>query len=213
MKTDDREAKEVIVQITNEMFQLGMLTCTGGNVSAKSEDGETIWITPSQLYKGNLKEDDLVRIRADGSTVEGSRPPSVEWQMHFGCYAARPETKGAIHTHSPIATAAGIVNALPFPPINTDAVFLRDTQLVPWFMPGSKELADAVHEAIKMSRGCILQNHGLMAVDKTLRKAANRVMNIEETAKIMLYCRQFGGELTLLPSEWAEKLASFADFI
>ena len=142
--TTNAEAKELVVQITNEMFQLGMLTCTGGNVSSKSSDGETIWITPSQLYKGSLREADLVRIRDDGSTVEGARPPSVEWQMHFGCYRARPDTKGALHTHSPIATAAGIVNALPFPPINTDAVFLRDTQLVPWFMPGSKELADAV---------------------------------------------------------------------
>ena len=212
MGTDDREAKEMIVQITNEMFQLGMLTSTGGNVSSKSSDGETIWITPSQLYKGTVKGEDLVRIRSDGSTVEGARPPSVEWQMHFGCYAARPETQGALHTHAPIATAMGIVG-MPFPPINTDAVFLRDTQLVPWFMPGSKELADAVHEATKKSRGCILQNHGLMAVDKTLRKAANRVMNIEETAKIMLYCRQFGGELTVLSSEWVEKLASFAEFI
>ena len=42
MSTGDHEAKEMIVQITNEMFQLGMLTCTGGNVSAKSDDGETI---------------------------------------------------------------------------------------------------------------------------------------------------------------------------
>src|SRR5690554_5464479 len=81
--TTDAEAKELVVQITNEMFQLGLLTATGGNVSAKSSDGETIWITPSRLYKGNLREEDLVRIRADGSVVEGERQPSVEWQMHF----------------------------------------------------------------------------------------------------------------------------------
>jgi L-ribulose-5-phosphate 4-epimerase len=208
----DSEAKELVVQITNEMFSLGLLTATGGNVSSRSPDGETVWITPSRLYKGNLKEDDLVRIREDGSVVEGGRNPSVEWQMHFGSYRARPDTTGALHTHAPIATAMGIVG-LPFPPINTDAVFLRDTVLVPWLMPGSKELADAVEEAMKKSRGCFLQNHGLMTVGKTLRDAATRAMNLEETAKIVLYCKQFGGELTLLPDEWVERLASFAEFI
>jgi autoinducer 2 (AI-2) kinase len=210
--SSDAEAKDMVVQITNEMFSLGLLTATGGNISARGADGETIWITPSRLYKGNLKDEDIVRIKPDGSVVEGTRNPSVEWQMHFGCYRARSECLGALHTHAPIATAMGIVG-MPFPPINTDAVFLRDTPLVPWFMPGSKELADAVEEAIGKSRGCFLQNHGLMTVGKTLRDAATRAMNLEETAKIVLYCKQFGGELTLLPDEWVQRLAPLADFI
>jgi L-fuculose-phosphate aldolase len=208
----DREAKEQIIQIVNELFQLGHLTATGGNISALAGDGETLWITPSQMYKGGLTEDDLVHIKADGTVLEGTRQPSVEYQMHAEAYRARPGTTGAVHTHSPIATAFGICNQT-FPPINTDAVFLRDTVTVPWFMPGSKELADAVAEALKKSRGAILQNHGLMAVDKNLRKAATRAMMIEETAKLVLYTKQFGGTVTLLPDEWVERLAPLADFI
>lgn len=206
------EAKEQVLQITNELFASGLLTATGGNVSALANDGETIWITPTQLYKGGLCAADLVRIKDDATVCEGQRVPSVEWQMHWGAYRARPGTTGAVHTHAPVATAFGITNQV-FPPINTDAVFLRDTQLVPWLMPGSKELADAVHEALKLSRGCILQNHGLMTVDKNLRKAATRAMMIEETAKIVLYCKQFGGTLTLLPDEWVQNLAPLADFV
>ena len=209
--TTNAEAKELVVQITNEMFALGLLTATGGNVSAKGED-DTIWITPSRLYKGNLREEDLVRIREDGSTVEGTRSASVEWMMHFGSYRARPDMTGALHTHAPIATALGIVG-LPFPPINTDAIFLRDTQLVPWIMPGSKELADAVEEAMKKSRGCFLQNHGLMTVGKTLREAASRARNLEETAKIVLYTKQFGGTVSLVPEDWIARLAAIADFV
>jgi hypothetical protein len=34
-------------------------------------------------------------------------------------------------------------------------------------------------------------------------------MMLEETAKLLLYCRQFGGEMTVLPTEWVERLASF----
>ena len=50
----DREARQQIIQITNELFVTGHLTATGGNVSATASDGETLWITPSGMYKGHL---------------------------------------------------------------------------------------------------------------------------------------------------------------
>ena len=46
-----------------------------------------------------------------------------------------------------------------------------------------------------------------------MRDAATRAMMLEETAKLLLYCKQFGGELALVPTEWVERLASFAQFI
>ena len=208
----DAEAKEQIIQITNELFSMGLLTATGGNISALCSDGQTMWITPSQMYKGGLTEADLVHIRSDGTVIDGTRTPSVEFQMHAAAYRVRAGATGAVHTHAPIATAFGICNQA-FPPINTDAVFLRDTVTVPWYMPGSKELADAVATALEKSRGAILQNHGLMTVGDNLRKAATRAMMLEETAKIVLYCKQFGGTVTLLPDEWVERLAPLADFL
>jgi L-fuculose-phosphate aldolase len=211
MRTD-ADAKEQIIQITNELFSMGLLTPTGGNVSARGADAEACWITPSQMYKGGLTLDDLVCIRPDGTAIEGGNKPSVEYQMHWASYQARPDATAAVHTHAPVATAFGITNQT-FPPINTDAIFLADTKTVPWFMPGSKELADAVGEALKSSRGAILQCHGLMTVGKTMRDAATRAMMLEETAKILLYCRQFGGELAVIPDEWVERLAQFAAFL
>jgi len=208
----DTEAKEQIIQITNELFSMGLLTATGGNISARADDGESIWITPSQMYKGGLQDADLVRIDRSCNVLEGQRVPSIEWQMHWAAYAARPDSTGAVHTHAPVATAFGICNQT-FPPINTDAVFLRDTVTVPWLMPGSKELADAVGEALGKSRGTILQNHGLMTVGVNLRKAATRAMLLEETARIVLYVKQFGGTVSLLPDEWIESLSTMADFV
>jgi L-fuculose-phosphate aldolase len=208
----DLDARKSIVEIANDLFAMGHLTPTGGNISARAADDDTIWITPSQLYKGSLTAESLLCIREDGTIVEGEGKPSVEYQMHWKSYQVRPDAIAAVHTHSPAATAFGITNQR-FPPINTDAIFLADTQIVPWFMPGSTELADAVSEALKTSRGAILQCHGLMAVGKTMRDAATRAMMIEETAKLYLYCKQFGGELALIPPEWVERLASVASFL
>ena len=212
MPLTDRELRQQIIQITEELFHSGHLTSTGGNISATNTNAETIWITPSQLHKGSCVADDLVHIRPDGNVIEGTRKPSIEFKMHFASYRARPGSSGAVHTHSPVATAFGICNQS-FDPINTDAIALSDTVTVPWFMPGSAELAEAVGQALGKSRGAILQNHGLMAVGDDLRKAATRAAMIEETAKLQLYIKQFGGTVTLLPDEWVKKLAPIKDFL
>lgn len=208
----DAEARQQIVEIAHDLFAHGHLTPTGGNVSATGADADTIWITPSGMYKGSLTTEALVCIREDGTIVEGTSSPSIEFRMHWGCYRARPGSTAAVHTHSPAATAFGIAGQS-FPPINTDAIALADTQIVPWLMPGSPELADAVSAAIAVSRGAMLQCHGLMAVGETMRKAANRAMMLEETARLLLYCRQFGGELAVIPPEWVEKLEPIKDFL
>jgi L-fuculose-phosphate aldolase len=208
----DRELRQQIVQITEELFHSGHLTPTGGNISGSNSGGETIWITPTGLYKGGVSERDLVHIRPDGSVIEGERKPSIEFKMHFASYRARPSSTGAVHTHSPVATAFGICNQT-FEPINTDAIALADTVTVPWFMPGSAELAQAVGEALRKSRGAILQNHGLMAVGDDLRKAATRAAMIEETARLALYIKQFGGTVSLLPAEWVKRLEPIKDFL
>ena len=178
---------------------MGHLTPTGGNISARAADDDKIWITPSQLYKGSLTADSLLCITADGAIVAGrgqavGRVPDA---LAVATARGRRRPRRCTPTRR-TSTAFGITNQK-FPPINTDAIFLADTQIVPWFMPGSKELADAVAEALKVSRGAILQCHGLMAVGKTMRDAATRAMMLEETAKLVLYCKQFGGELTLIP--------------
>ncbi len=211
MRTD-QDARQQIVQVVRELFDMGQLTPTGGNVSARGASDAHIWITPSQMYKGALGEGDILCITEDGTVVEGSGKPSVEFQMHWTSYHVRAEATAAVHTHAPFVTAFGITNQR-FPPINTDAIFLADTRIVPWFMPGSKELADAVGEALAVSRGAILQCHGLMAAGKTMRDAATRAMMLEETAKLVLYCKQFGGEMSLIPPDWVENLASIASFL
>lgn len=211
MRTD-AEARQQIIGIACDLFATGHLTATGGNISAKAADPDKIWITPSQLYKGSLTEERLLCITADGEVVEGDGRPSVEFRMHWQSYRARPDANSGVHTHSPAAAAFAITNQT-FPPINTDAIVLADTRTVPWFLPGSQELADAVEEALRVSRGALLQCHGLMAVGKSMHDAAKRAMMLEETAKVLLYCKQFGGELTLIPDEWVQNLAGIREFL
>ena len=51
MRTD-QDARQQIVQVVRELFDMGQLTPTGGNVSARGASDAHIWITPSQMYSG-----------------------------------------------------------------------------------------------------------------------------------------------------------------
>jgi ribulose-5-phosphate 4-epimerase/fuculose-1-phosphate aldolase len=52
-----------------------------------------------------------------------------------------------------------------------------------------------------------------MAVGETMRKAANRAVMLEETARLYLYCKQFGGEVAVIPPDWVAKLEPIKEFL
>ena len=48
---------------------------------------------------------------------------------------------------------------------------------------------------------------------RVVRDRTNRAMMLEETARLLLYCRQFGGELAVIPPEWVRRLEPIKDFL
>ena len=73
-----------IVKTITSIYQSGMTTTSGGNVSSRGEDGD-VWITPAGVDKGSLNPADTVCIKADGS-CEGKHRPSSENPIHRSIY-------------------------------------------------------------------------------------------------------------------------------
>jgi L-fuculose-phosphate aldolase len=141
-----------------------------------------------------------------------SRSPSSEWPMHAAIFKRRPEVKAVVHAHAPHATI--LCNSeLPFLPISTEAAFFGNIARIPFIMPGTDELAEAVAQAIGTDWAVMLQNHGILVAGRTLRRAADMVEIIERTAEVILGGYAVGKPPPSLPDEAAAKFRQLGDLI
>jgi autoinducer 2 (AI-2) kinase len=205
------DVREGLVRVVGELYAQELITATGGNVSVRVPGQDELWITPSQLFKGDLRPDSLVRVGLEGQPLSEGRAPSSERMMHCALYR-RPEVQAVVHAHAAHATI--LANAgLPFLPISTEAAFFSDLPRVPFIMPGTDALAEAVAEAMGSGWAVLMQNHGLIVAGRSLRRAADMVEIIERSAQVILGCYAVGREPPTLPEDVVEKLRVMGDLI
>jgi L-ribulose-5-phosphate 4-epimerase len=209
--TDD-ELKQQLVDITTELYHAGVVTATGGNISVRSATREdAAWITPSQIFKGGLTPDDMVLIDLDGKKIDGPYKPSVECVYHGGILKNRSDVNAVVHSHAPLSTIFGMTG-MKMIPITTEAIFLANFPVIPWYLGGTKELAKAVLEQIGNTKvqGAFLCNHGLITLGKDLRKAADGTLTVEHVIHMLLTLKMAGLEPELIPEKTVQFLAQFA---
>ena len=127
----------------------------------------------------------------------------------FGGYAGRAKRIFGDHNTNPILANTD----LPFLPISTEAAFLGEIPRLPFIMPGTTELADAVGKAAQDSHAVLLKNHGLLVAGMSLRKAADMAEVVERTAEIILGCYAVGKEPPVLPDDVVAQLREMGEMM
>lgn len=208
------DVRETMCEVIDELYRCGLITATGGNVSARCIDQpDQAWITPRGLFKGALAPSIMARMDARGEACPDSvGTPSSEAKIHAAILAARPDVQAVVHCHAPYATI--LVNSdLPFLPISTESAFLADIGRIPFVMPGTQLLADALISALGNGWAVLMQNHGLIVAARSLRRASDMTQIIERTAQVIHGCYAVGRPPPVLPAELVKELSSKTDLM
>ena len=160
-----------IVTIMNRLYNYGMTTTSGGNLSIMDSDG-VMWISPSGVDKGSLTREDIMQVHPDGS-IKGRHKPSSEYPFHASVYKMRPDLKAVLHAHPPALVAFSCVREIPDTSLIPNAsIVCGEIKLAPYALPGSDELGAKIGaEFNKGSNTVMLENHGVVIGAETLFKA------------------------------------------
>ncbi|MFX1511861.1 MAG: class II aldolase/adducin family protein [Promethearchaeota archaeon] len=204
MPDQDERIKRDLCEAMKDLYSQRLLSDIGGNLSCRSKDQESIWITPMGVRKNQVTPEDLLKIAQDGTILVKNKKnlrPSVEFKLHLAIYAEDEDYNAVIHTHGPWSTAFSIA-PVHIPPLTHELQILvpdLNETFVTYAPSGSLELASAVSDIITDSGIAIMQNHGLVTAASTLEHALILTRAVEETIRVYSIARQLGGQISSFP--------------
>ena len=170
-----KELKIKVCQWAVKACQTGLFEGTCGNLSAYDREQNFVVITPSGLPYDQYTPENMVVIDLEGNVLEGAYKPSSEWIMHTMVYREKPEVNAVLHTHSPYASSFAVRNeGVPCILVEMLPTIGGDIPLAKFGMPGTDEVGREAVKALKGRGGCLLANHGVLAVGADLGQAFDR---------------------------------------
>ncbi|KAI9734840.1 MAG: hypothetical protein M1834_001919 [Cirrosporium novae-zelandiae] len=171
------------------------------------------WINPFAVHFGLLKASDMVLVDFDGNVIGGKTMSPINAagvQIHTAIHKARPDVHAACHAHT-IYGRAWSAFAKPLDMITQDVCSFYKAHSV-YARYGGIALAAEEGERIAAAlgahnKGCLLMNHGILTVGKTVDEAAALFGLMERSCQIQLQVEaaaKQGVEKMIISDEEAE---------
>jgi L-fuculose-phosphate aldolase len=203
--------RDELTATARRMSALGLTPGMSGNVSVRSPQG--LIITPSGMPYDDLRPDDAVELKMDGSARAGQRAASTEWRLHRDILAVRPDVEAIVHTHSLFCTTISALRR-PIPAIHYMVVLAGSDEIpcAEYATFGSAELAIAAVHALGGGNACLLANHGMIALGSSLPAALRLAAEVETLASQYWHASQLGTPFVLDRTELLKVNARFAEY-
>jgi L-ribulose-5-phosphate 4-epimerase len=181
------EAAAEYLAVAERLWQRGLISGSGGNLSLRVPGGAEIMIKPSGVANVDCGPETLLGVDLAGNVVAGQGQPSKDLGFHLGIYRVRPDVQGIVHAHVPWATALTLMAYDQLPLLTPHAQSkLRQVPVVPFAPSASVELDRGVADVFRSPQrvAVLLERHGLVAAGATLSAAGELAELVEETAQI-----------------------------
>lgn len=194
------------------MMAHGLAWGNAGNISARTGDRRYL-ITASGTFLGELADEDFAECTFEGKTFPEGRKASKEMPMHRAVYETRPDIGAVLHA-SPFYSTLVACSGEEVPPdlfVET-MYYLERVERVPYRHPGSEALGEAVREKASMANILLLENHGVLVYDTTIREARMALQTLEMACRMWLSAKSAGISLVRLSSDTAEEFRQHAGY-
>ena len=182
--------RDAVATFMRRLYDRQLTTASGGNISLRVSDDE-FCITPSSLDKGNLTAELIAIVKFDGTNLTPDLKLSIETEMHRQILLKRPDLHAVVHAHPIFASAFSTAQqcALDSRLIAETYFILGEIINIPYFIMGSKKLADAVSDAVVHNTAVLLENHGALCAAKDLLHAFDGIDLMERLAQMTIFRR------------------------
>ena len=206
------KARQEVMEAVHQITQLGLAQGTSGNASLRVPETGDVVITPSALAYEVIEAADIAVVDKHGMLIEGRYRPSSEMPMHLSVYRHRKEVGGIVHTHSTWATALACLGE-EIPAVHYLIALVGPRVPLAAYAPyGTDELGDTVVQALGTYQAVLMQNHGVLAVGRTLGDAVTVAATVEYLATVYARARSLGTPIILPDEEIARLRTRFAAY-
>jgi len=212
MTEEEIRLRGAIIESARWMNQSGLNQGTAGNISVRYRD--RLLITPSATPYDSMTPGMIASMPLDGEGAwSGPLRPSTEWRFHLDILRARSDIGCVVHTHSIYATVLAIARkAIPACHYMIAAFGGADIRCAGYARFGTAELSELAVAALEGRNGCLLANHGMIAVGRDLEQAMWFAVELETIARQYYLALALGAPHILDDCEIAEALRAFAAY-
>lgn len=184
---DVESVRQELSKTGKYMMEYELAWGNAGNISARTSEDRYL-ITASGTFLGELEDSDLVECSLSGQTLEqGGKKPSKETPMHRAIYENRSDIGAVLHA-SPFYSTLVACSFIEIPSnwfVET-MYYLERVERVAYHHPGSTALGDAVAEKAKAANILLLENHGVLVYDVSIREARMALQTLEMACKMLI---------------------------
>lgn len=177
---------EEFVRQARRVGDAGLTICSSGNLSWRLPDGEVL-LSGTGSWVPELTADRVSVCRLESGEILNGVRPSMESTFHMGVMRRRPDVNVVLHFQSPYATAVACMDNRPTNFNFTAEMALHvgeEIPMIPYFRPGSPQLAEHVIEAMAEHNSVMLLKHGQVVCGKDFDQAFERAMFFEMGCRI-----------------------------
>jgi len=164
---------------------------SAGNLSVRVDGG--FLITPSGIAYEGMVPEQIVEMDMEGRYY-GDFIPSSEWRFHYDILKARPDVDVVLHSHathsSILACCRRDIPAIHYMVAVSGGSIIKCSGYAPF---GTQDLSREALDALGPRNACLLGNHGVVAVGKTLNEAFGVLSEVENLARIYIGTLMLGG--------------------